>query len=133
MNKVALHGFLARDIELRQGGTVVSTNALGIQVDALVGKTAIGVQRPKGGSDFINLVAFGKTAETMAKYLKKGSEVLVEGRIQVGSYTNKEGHKVTTTDVIIERFEFCGSKGTKAKEEDFITVDADNDEGVPFV
>ena len=119
MNKVALHGFLARDIELRQG-------------DTPIGKTAIGVQRPKEGSDFINLVAFGKTAETMAKYLKKGSEVLVEGRIQVGSYTNKEGHKVTTTDVIIERFEFCGSK--EKKEEGFMSIpEGLEDEGVPFV
>ena len=118
MNRVILKGNLTRDIDLRQGNVTT-------------GKTAIAVQRVKEGTDFINLVAFGTTAETMEKFLKKGSQVLIEGRIQTGSYTNKSGDKVNTVDVVVERFEFCGKK--EKKEEDFITVDADNDEGVPFL
>lgn len=123
MNKVILMGNLARDIELRQGNTTT-------------GKTAIAVKRIKDGTDFINIVAFGVTAETMAKYLSKGSQVLIEGRIQTGSYTNKDGIKVNTTDVIVERFEFCGSaKGTsvKPKDDEFMVVDVDDPNGVPFV
>ena len=122
MNKVVLLGNLARDIELRQGSTVT-------------GKTAIAVKRVKEGTDFINITAFGVTAETMAKYLKKGSQVLIEGRIQTGSYTNREGNKINTTDVIVERFEFCGSaKGTSAKKDDeFMSIpDGLEDDGIPF-
>ncbi len=114
MNKVILMGRLSRDPESNNGAV----------------KTSLAVSRFKEGTDFLNLVAFGKTGETFLTYLKKGSQILVEGRIQTGSYTNKEGRKVTTTDIIVDHFEFCGSK--EKKEEDFITVDADNDEGVPF-
>jgi single-strand DNA-binding protein len=61
-------------------------------------------------ADFLNCVAFGKPAEFAEKYFKKGMQILVTGRIQTGSYTNKEGHKVYTTDIIIESQEFTEKK-----------------------
>lgn len=60
--------------------------------------------------DFINCVAFGKNGEFAEKYLNKGIKIAVTGRIQTGSYTNKDGVKVYTTDVIVEEHEFCESK-----------------------
>ena len=73
-------------------------------------------RRANGGADdqtadFINCVAFGKQAEFAEKYLRKGTKMLVTGRIQTGSYTNKDGVKVYTTDVVVEEQEFAESKG----------------------
>lgn len=62
-------------------------------------------------ADFINIVAFGRDGEFAEKYLRKGMRILVEGRIQTGSYTNKDGQKVYTTDIVVERHEFVESKG----------------------
>lgn len=62
------------------------------------------------GADFVSCVAFGKSAEFAAKYLKKGTKLCITGRIQTGSYTNKDGQKVYTTDVVVEESEFCESK-----------------------
>lgn len=62
--------------------------------------------------DFINCVAFGKSGEFAEKYLHKGIKIAVTGRVQSGSYTNKDGVKVYTTDVVVEEHEFCESKST---------------------
>lgn len=62
-------------------------------------------------ADFISCVAFGKNGEFAEKYLKKGMKIGVAGRIQTGSYTNKDGNKVYTTDVIVEEHDFCERKG----------------------
>ena len=67
-------------------------------------------------ADFINCIAFGKNGEFAEKYLKKGTKILVEGRIQTGSYTNKDGQKVYTTDVIVEKHEFAESKGSSDQD-----------------
>lgn len=101
MNKTVLIGNLTKDIELKfQAGSGLA-----------IGKFSLAVARQKKGeTDFINCIAFGKTAETMSQYLFKGSKVAIEGHIQTGSYTNKENHKVYTTDVVIDRFEFVGGK-----------------------
>lgn len=69
------------------------------------------------GADFINCVCFSKSAEFAEKYLKKGQEILVQGRINVGSYVNKEGQKVYATDVIVEAQEFCGTKSDAPQEQ----------------
>lgn len=61
-------------------------------------------------ADFINCIAFGKSAEFAEKYLKQGTKIAITGRIQTGSYTNKDGNKVYTTDVVVEEQEFCESK-----------------------
>ena len=65
-------------------------------------------------ADFIPCVAFGKSAEFVEKYLHKGTKIAVVGRIQTGSYTNKDGQKVYTTDVVVEEHEFVESKGTSS-------------------
>lgn len=63
-------------------------------------------------ADFINCVAFGKNGEFAEKFLSKGMKIAVTGRIQTGSYTNQEGQKVYTTDIVVEEHEFCESKGS---------------------
>lgn len=108
MNKVILMGRLTRDPEVRQSG------------DTVVARFSLAVDRrfKKDGdqtADFINCVAFGKTGEFIAKYAHKGTKFVIEGRIQTGSYTNKDGQKVYTTDVIVEQVEFAESK-TSANE-----------------
>ena len=105
MNKVILMGRLTRDPEIRY-----TTGNMAI------GRYAIAVDRrhqqegAEQTADFINVVTFGKAAEFAEKYLKKGTKVLVTGRIQTGSYTNKDGQKIFTTDVVAEDQEFCEKK-----------------------
>ena len=88
------------------------------------------------GADFIRCVCFGKTADFAEKYLKKGVKIAIEGRIQTGSYTNKEGAKVYTTDVVVNAHHFCESKASNseapAAPDDFMNVDAGIDDEVPF-
>lgn len=67
-------------------------------------------QEGQPNADFINCIAFGKLGEFAEKYLHKGTKIAVVGRIQTGSYTNKDGQKVYTTDVVVEEQEFCESK-----------------------
>lgn len=100
MNKVILIGRLTRDPE---------------DHDTFC-KYTIAVDRYKEGADFINCIAFGKSADFANNYLSKGTKVAVTGRIQTGSYKNKEGQTVYTTDVVIETQEFCESKKQEQKE-----------------
>ena len=81
-------------------------------------------------ADFISCVAFGKTAEFIEKYIAKGTKIEVEGRIQTGSYTNKDGSKVYTTDVVAESVDFAESKKEEKKEDDFINVEYEGE--IPF-
>ena len=123
MNRVILMGRLTKDPDIRGEGT------------ALVAKYTLAVDRKykrdeDDSVDFISCVAFSKGAEFAEKYLKKGTKMLVSGRIQTGSYTNKDGQKIYTTDVIVEEQEFAESK--KASEESNggskpKAVDADED------
>lgn len=96
-------------------------------------------------ADFINTVAFGKTAEFIEKYFYKGSKIVIEGRIQTGSYTNQENQKVYTTDVVVEQVEFGESKNpdsaanearpapSSAIGDGFMKIpDGVEDEGLPF-
>lgn len=90
-------------------------------------------------ADFIPCVAFGKGGEFAEKYLKQGTKIIVTGRIQTGNYTNKDGQKVYTTDVIVEDQEFAESKGSTqetppaAPEDDFVSVPDDlSEDGLPF-
>lgn len=90
-------------------------------------------------ADFISCVAFGKTADFVDKYFHKGMKMLLEGRIQTGSYTNKEGAKVYTTDVIAESVEFAESKRTDAPTEpkeqgnnDFLSIPEGVTAELPF-
>lgn len=108
MNKVILMGRLTRDPEVRysQGDEPMAIARYSLAVDR---------KRSRGGdneqsADFIGCVAFGRLGEFAEKYLHKGTKVLITGRIQTGSYTNKDGQKVYTTDVVVEDCEFAESK-----------------------
>lgn len=106
MNKVILMGRLTRDAEVRysQGNEPMAIARYTLAVDRRFKRE--GEQE----ADFISCVAFGKQGEFAEKYLHKGMKIAVTGRIQTGSYTNKDGVKVYTTDVVVEEHEFCESK-----------------------
>lgn len=108
MNKVILMGRLTRDPEVRytQGDNASAVARFSLAVDRRFKKDG------EQTADFINCVAFGKTGEFIEKYGRKGTKFVVEGRIQTGSYTNKDGQKVYTTDVVIEQVEFAESKAS---------------------
>lgn len=126
MNKVILKGNLTRDPELKMSGETTLTKF----------SLAVSRKMKKDESDFINCVAFGKTAEFIANYFNKGSQILIVGRIQTGSYDDKEGNKKYTTDVVVEEVEFCGKKeGTTEKKVEtsngFTQIESD-DSDLPF-
>nr|DAK93018.1 MAG TPA: Single strand binding protein [Caudoviricetes sp.] len=146
MNKVILMGRLTRDPDVRYSQTANGSMA--------VARYTLAVDRrfKKDGetnADFISCVAFGKVGEFAEKYLRQGTKIVVEGRIQTGSYTNKDGNKVYTTDIYVENCEFAESKS--AAEQNGVNtaparpkpsnVDADgfmsipdnvDDDGLPF-
>lgn len=138
MNKWIGVGRLTKDPEVRYAQTGADGNTMAIARFSL----AVNRRLKKGGeqqADFINCVAFGKQGEFVEKYLAKGTKIVVEGRIQTGSYTDKEtGKKVYTTDIVCESLEFAESKKetTQAPStvgDGFMTIpDGLNDEGLPF-
>ena len=137
MNKVILMGRLTRDPEVRysQGERSMAIAKYTLAIDRR--KTQ---QNSDPGADFINCVAFDRAGEFAEKYLRQGLRVLISGHLQTGSYTNKDGQKVYTTDVIVESQEFAdsrrdgsgaGSRGSK--DDDFMNIpDNVEDEGLPF-
>jgi len=108
MNKVILMGRLTRDPDVRysQGDNATAIARYSLAVDRRFSRNE------ENNTDFINIVAFGKAGEFAEKYFRKGTKVLVTGRIQTGSYTNKDGQKVYTTDVVAEDQEFAESKNS---------------------
>jgi len=110
MNKVILMGRLTRDPEIRysQGENAVAVARFTLAVDRRFRREGSNDQT----ADFISCVAFGKTAEFMERYTHQGTKLVVEGRIQTGSYINKDGNKVYTTDVVVENTEFAESKNS---------------------
>ena len=146
MNKVILMGRLTRDPDVRYSQTANGSMA--------VARYTLAVDRrfKKDGetnADFISCVAFGKVGEFAEKYLHQGTKIVVEGRIQTGSYTNKDGNKVYTTDIYVENCEFAESKATSEQNgvntaparpkpsnvdaDGFMTIpDSIDDEGLPF-
>lgn len=111
MNKVILMGRLTRDPEVRysQGENAMAIARYTLAVDRRFAKRDGSNEQT---ADFIGCVAFGKSAEFAEKYLKQGTKIAITGRIQTGSYTNKDGVKVYTTDVVVEEHEFAESKAT---------------------
>lgn len=111
MNKVILMGRLTRGAEVRysQGERATAVARFGFAVPRKF-------KNDGQDCDFINCVAFGKQAEFIEKYTYKGIKLLIEGRIQTGSYTNKDGAKVYATDVIVESCEFAESKNASQSE-----------------
>ena len=139
MNKVILMGRLCADPEVRQN-----------DVDMAIAKYRLAVDRrykrdEEQNVDYIRCVAFGKNAEFAEKYLHRGIKIAISGRIQTGSYTNKDGQKVYTTDIIVEEHYFCERKGTAdntsgeaaspygpVDENGFMNVPDGIDEELPF-
>ena len=109
MNKVILCGRLSRDPEIRysQNDNSIAVAKYTLAVDRKFKKEG------EQSADFISITALGKTAEFAEKYLHKGTKIIVVGRIQTGSYTNKDGQKVYTTDVVVEEQEFAESKNAQ--------------------
>lgn len=109
MNKVILMGRLTRDPEIRysQGENAMAIARYTLAVDRRFNRNG-----DENTADFIGCVAFGKSAEFAERYLHKGTKIVLTGRIQTGSYTNKDGVKVYTTDVIAEDQEFAESKNS---------------------
>jgi single-strand DNA-binding protein len=139
MNKVILCGRFTRDPEIRY---TESVNPL------VIAKFSMAVDRRfkregEQSADFINCIAFGKTAEFIEKYCHKGIKMIAEGRWQTGSYTNKDGNKVYTNDCVVENIEFAESKnsdagqtapaGEQKKEKDsFMEIPDGIEEQLPF-
>lgn len=132
MNSVQLVGRFTKDPDVRytNGGATVAR--FSIAVDRRFAKEG------EQTADFINIVAFGKTAEFIEKYFKKGNRIGIVGRIQTGSYKNKDGATVYTTDVVAENVEFVESKGGNNQQQpqppaDFVNIPAEiPDEELPF-
>lgn len=136
MNKVILMGRLVREPEVRYSG------------ETAVARYTIAVDRrfkrdEEASADFIGCVAFGIAGEFAEKYFSKGTKVLVTGRIQTGSYKNKDGQTVYTTDIVIEDQEFAESKGNnqqteqpkaqpKVSSDGFMTIPDGSEESLPW-
>lgn len=136
MNKVSLVGRLVRDPEVRysQGQNSTAVARFTLAVDRRFKKEG------EANADFISCIAFGKTAEFVEKYFFKGMRLGGSGRIQTGSYTNKEGQKVYTTDVVLDEVEFVESKSQSQNgqsqntdSDGFMSIpDGVDDVGLPF-
>ena len=143
MNKVILIGRLTKDPETRytQGDNPMAISRYNLAIDRRFKRDG------DQNADFIPCVAFGKSGEFAEKYLRKGTKVAVVGRIQTGSYTNKEGQKVYTTEVVVEEQEFAESKASQGSQQNtqkqatkkndemdgFMDIPDGLDESLPFV
>lgn len=127
MNVVMLMGRLTAEPEITRGNSIFARYTLA--VDRRVSKEG------EQTADFIRCVTFGKSAEFVEKYLSKGMKIAIDGRIQTGSYTNKDGVKVYTTDVVVNNHYFCESgKGASVQNNDegFENIPDGIDEDLPF-
>lgn len=145
MNKVILMGRITRDAEIRytQGEKSTAIARFSLAVDRRFKK-----DNDEQNTDFISCIAFGKIAEFLEKFGRKGTKFVVDGRIQTGSYNNKDGQKVYTTDVVVENIEFAESKNSSGSGgstnqpapapssssagDGFMNIPDGIDEGLPF-
>ena len=138
MNKIILIGRLTKDPVVRysQGENTMAVARYILAVDRRFKKDG------EQNADFITCVAFGKNGEFAEKYFRKGTKIAVTGRIQTGSYTNKEGQKVYTTDVVIEEQEFAESKAKSEENkeqlppknnDDWVSIPDGIDDQFPFL
>ena len=140
MHKVILMGRLTRDPDIRY------TQSNSAQEQTCIARYSLAVNRRfnrdgEQKADFISCVAFGHQAEFTEKYLRKGTKIALTGRIQTGSYTNRDGQKVYTTDVVVEEQEFAESKAagqttqqnpTPVSEDGFMEIPDGLEEELPF-
>lgn len=126
MNRVTLIGRLTKDPDVRRGAASVARYTLAVD------RKYKSDGQPT--ADFINIVAFGKNADFVEKYLHKGTKIALTGRIQTGSYTNKDGQKVFTTDVVAEDHEFVEKResGANQTSNDFMQIPDNVEEEMPF-
>ena len=127
MNLITLTGNLGRDWEQANSNTVIAKNSLAVRRDFKNKQTG------EYDTDWIPLTAFSKTAETLMQYTGKGSKILVVGKLQTNNFTDKQGNKRTSYDVIVDRFEFLDSKGDnqqKQPDNPFANANLSNDD--PF-
>lgn len=138
MNKVELVGRLTRDVDVKYS---TGENATAVARFSVAVNRRFKNSEGNYDADFPSVVAFGKTSEFISKYFHKGDMIGICGRIQTGSYTNQEGQKVYTTEVIAEDVEFVGSKGDNGnaaatapqKNTDFMNIpDNVDDEELPW-
>lgn len=140
MNKAILMGRLTRDPDIRygQGEDTSMIARFTLAVDRRVKQS-----EGQKAADFIGCIAFGERAVFVEKYLKQGSKIVLEGRIQTGSYTNREGQKVYTTDIVADSMEFAESKASQgsgttssapapAPSDGFMSIPDGIDEELPF-
>jgi len=113
MNRVELVGRLTRDPEARTSAGGMTITRFTIAVDRPQRQDQANGQNSQ--ADFISCVSFGRQAETIAKYMAKGRQMAVEGRIQTGSYDGQDGQRHYTTDVVVERAEFIGGRGDSSQ------------------
>lgn len=113
MNKAILMGHLTRDPEVRysQGDNATAIAKFTLAVERRIKRDN------EASADYINCVSFGKSAEFAEKYFHKGTKIVIAGRIQIGSYTNKDGQKVYTTDIVIEEQDFAESKAASQQND----------------
>lgn len=141
MNKVILMGRLTRDPDIRY------TQPNSAQEQTCIARYSLAVNRRfnrdgEQKADFISCVVFGRQAEFAEKYLRKGTKIVLAGRIQTGSYTNRDGQKVYTTDVVVEEQEFAESKtagqiaqqnpAPMTREDGFMEIPDGLEEELPF-
>jgi single-strand DNA-binding protein len=137
MNKVILCGRLTKDPDTRYGGANndMAVARFNLAVDRRRGRNA---DQNQPTADFISCIAFSKTAEVIEKYCHKGIKLIVDGRIQTGRYTNKDGQLVYTTDVVVENFEFAesakteGSTSPAPSNDSFVDIPDGVDEELPI-
>lgn len=128
MNKVILMGRLTRDPDVRY------TQRNSSQEQTCIARYTLAVDRrfkrdSEQSADFIGCVAFGRDAEFAEKYFRQGTKIVITGRIQTGSYTNRDGQKVYTTDIVIEEQEFAESKKAAGQQDAQNTAYSENGDG----
>lgn len=144
MNKVVLIGRLTKEPDIRwsQGPEAKAVARFTLAVDRRYKKEG----EPE--ADFIPCVAFGRVAEIIEKHVTRGTKIAIEGSIRTGSYINKDGHKVYTTDVVVESFDFCERKSdnsfsgqqyqnmpegaSEVPEDGFVPMDNISEDDLPF-
>lgn len=135
MNNVVLMGRLTKDVEIRYNQSQMAIGRFTVAVNRRLTKEkrqeAEANNQPT--ADFINCVAFGKTAEIIGQYFNKGNKIAITGHIQTGSYENQQGQRIYTTDVIVDQFDFVESSKNNSKNEDNFNNNLKTDEPeLPF-
>lgn len=135
MNKIIMIGRLTRDLDLR----FLADNRV-----LAKGNIAVDRKHKKEGeseADFFNITAFGKTADIMSKYLHKGSKIAIEGELRNNNYTDKDGHKVYSNEIIVNSFDFAEGKSSStndnntaqpAPDDGFMSIPDNIDDEIPF-